>query len=223
MKKGRFIVIEGTDGAGKGTQLGLLTERLKREKICFEICDFPQYEKPSAFFVEKYLHGEYGKSEEVGPYRASLFFGLDRYDKSHEIKKWLSEGKVVISNRYTTSNMGHQAGKIKNVKERENFLNWLNDTEYKILGNPKPDRVIFLNVKPEIGQKLVESKGTRAYLKGKKKDILEEDLKHLKNAYKAYNYVAKKFSWTTIDCAPKGTLLSREDIHELIWKKLNLK
>ncbi len=218
-RKGRFVVIEGTDGSGKGTQVALLAERLKKEKRKFEITDFPQYGKPSAYFVEKYLRGEFGTAEEVGPYQGSYFYALDRFDKSKEMKKWLEKGTHIISNRYTTSNMGHQGSKITNTKKLDTYLNWLVDLEYKTLGNPVPDKVIFLYVPPEVGQKLVGEKAARAYTKGKKRDMHEGDIKHLRAASKAYLYIAKKFNWAIIDCAPKGELLSREEIHEMIWKK----
>ncbi len=221
MKKGKFIVIEGTDGSGKGTQIALLDLKLRKEKIPFEITDFPQYGKPSAFFVEKYLRGEYGTTEEVGPEKASYFYALDRFDKSFEMKRWLDEGKNIISNRYTTSNMGHQAGKILEKTKRTNFLNWLANLEYKILDIPKPDKVIFLFVPPEVGQKMVDNKASRKYVAGKKRDIHEADLNHLKNASKTYLEIAKKFKWVVINCAPKGEILSREEIHKMIWDKVS--
>jgi dTMP kinase len=219
MKKGKFIVIEGTDGSGKGTQIALLDLKLRKEKIPFEITNFPQYGKPSAFFVEKYLRGEYGSADEIGPEKASYFYALDRFDKSFEMKKWLDEGKNIISNRYTTSNMGHQAGKILEKTKRTNFLNWLSDLEYKILGIPKPDKVIFLFVPPLMNKKLIGRKPNRAYIKGAK-DIHENDLNHLNKASEAYLEVAKKFKWTVINCAPDGVMLSRDVIHKMIWEKV---
>src|SRR5947209_1104297 len=108
MKKGKFIVIEGTDGSGKTTQLNLLVERLRKEKKKIETADFPQYDNFSGAFVAKYLRGEYGTADEVGPYRGSIFYAVDRYDKSFEIRKWLEAGKIVLSNRYVSANMGHQ-------------------------------------------------------------------------------------------------------------------
>ncbi len=222
MKKGKFIVIEGTDGSGKGTQVDMLSEYLKSKKKSFEVADFPQYENFSSAFVAKYLRGEYGTADEVGAYRASIFYALDRYDKSFDIGKWLAEGKIVISNRYVSASMGHQAGKIKDKKQKDKFLNWLNDLEYNIFKIPKPDKTILLYVPPEVGQKLVDQKKERSYTKGKKRDIHEADLNHLKNAAEAYLYVAKKYKWTIIDCAPNGIMRLRESIHEEIVKKLNL-
>lgn len=222
MKKGKFIVIEGLDGSGKGTQVALLADYLKSKKKNFKVADFPQYENFSSAFVAKYLRGEYGSAEEVGPYRGSIFYALDRYDKSFDIKKWLKEGKIVISNRYVSANMGHQTGKIKGEKARDQFLEWLNNLEYKIFDIPKPDKTILLYVPPEIGQGLVDKKSARTYIKGRKRDIHEADIIHLKKAAEAYLYVAKKYKWTVIDCAPKGVMRSRESIHQEIIKKLIL-
>lgn len=219
-KRGKFIVIEGTDGSGKATQTKFLAEKLKTLDVSFELADFPQYAKPSAYFAEKYLRGEYGLASEVGPYRGSMFYALDRYDKSFDIRRWLVEGKTVISNRYVSANMGHQAGKIKNKEERQKFLKWLLELEYGIFGIPKPDLTILLYVPPEVGQKFVDQKGKRAYTKGKKRDIHEADLEHLKDAAQAYLHVAKKYKWIVIDYSKRGKILSIAEVHELIWEQV---
>ncbi len=221
-KKGKFIVVEGTDGSGKGTQVNLLQEYLKKKKKNFEITDFPQYDNFSSAFVSKYLRGEYGSADDVGPYKGSIFYSLDRYDKSFDIKKWLKEGRIVVSNRYTSASMGHQAGKIRNKKQRDKFLNWLSELEYNILDIPKPDVTVLLYAPPEIGQQLVDKKGSRKYVGGNKRDIHEADLNHLKNAAEAYLYVAKKYKWVIVDCAPNGVMRSREDIHKELLKRLKL-
>lgn len=216
MKKGKFIVIEGTDGSGKGTQVALLVESLKAQDVPVEVADFPQYGSFSGAFVAKYLRGEYGTANEVGPYRGSIFYAVDRYDKSFDIRRWLGEGKIVVSNRYVSANMGHQTGKIVGKKKRDEFLAWLENLEYKIFNIPKPDLTILLYMPPEIGQKLVDQKAKREYTKGKKRDIHEADLDHLKKASQAYLYVAKKYDWKVIKCVENGVILSREEIHKKI-------
>ncbi len=218
--QGKFIVIDGTDGSGKATQTKLLLERLEKENISVKTIDFPQYGKKSAGLVEEYLNGNYGPANDVGPYRASIFYACDRYDASFEIKKWLEQGNVVIANRYVSSNMGHQAGKIKDPTERDKFLEWLFELEYNLFGIPKPDINILLYMPPEMGQQLVDNKGHRDYVGGQKRDIHEADLEHLKNAAEAYQYVAKKYNWIIINCAPEGKLLSIEEIHNLLWEKV---
>lgn len=220
--KGKFIVIEGTDGSGKGTQVELLITRLEKEGHRVKMVDFPRYDNPSSFFVSKYLRGEYGTADDVGPYKASLFYALDRYDASFEIRSLLDEGVHVIANRYVSASMGHQAGKIENKDERDTFLDWLHHLEFEICGIPKPDQIIFLYVPPEIGQALVAQKHARAYTHGKKMDIHEADLDHLQKASQAYFYVAEKYHWTTIHCTKENEILPIETIHDMIYRTIHV-
>jgi dTMP kinase len=217
-KPGKFIVIDGTDGSGKATQTKLLVEKLQQKNYPVKMIDFPQYGQKSAGLVEDYLNGKFGQALEVGPYRASIFYACDRYAAAPQIKDWINQGNIVISNRYVSSNMGHQAGKIKDKTERDKFLDWLFDLEFNIFGIPKPDLNILLFLPPEIGQALVDKKGSRDYVGGQKRDIHEADLQHLLDAAQAYKYVAEKYNWATINCAPDNTLLPIEDINEQLWQ-----
>nr|AIA18603.1 Thymidylate kinase [uncultured bacterium] len=123
--RGKFIVIEGTDGSGKGTQFKLLKKRLEADGYDVEVFDFPQYDQPSSHFVKEYLNGNYGTVDEVGPYTASLFFALDRYEAGKKIQDALDAGKIVLSNRFTGSNMAHQGTKFNHVEERRGYFIWL--------------------------------------------------------------------------------------------------
>lgn len=219
--KGKFIVIDGTDGSGKTTQIKLLVKKLKENGYEVEIADFPQHGHKSAALVDEYLNGKFGPAEEVGPYRASIFYACDRYEASFKIKKWLEEGKIVISDRYVSANVGHQGGKIKDIKERNKYLEWLFDLEFNIFKIPKPDKNILLYVPPEIGYHLIDQKDLRGYIENNKmKDIHEADLKHLMDAADAYLYAAEKYGWDKIGCAPGGKLRTREDISDEIWEKV---
>lgn len=218
--KGKFIVIEGTDGSGKTEQFKKLTEKLRDSGFKVATFDFPRYGKSSAYFVEKYLNGEYGSWQNVGPYKASIFYALDRFGASQEIKKELQAGKIVISNRYVASNMGHQGSKIQKEKERINFYKWLDKFEFEILQIPRPDLNIVLQVPAEIAQKLVDKKDKRKYLKGARRDIHEADIMHLKQAERAYLEIVKLFpkNFLLIECMENKRLLSIEEIHQKIWQ-----
>ncbi len=217
---GKFIVIDGTDGSGKATQSQLLTQRLFNAGLQVELADFPQYNTKSAGLVEEYLSGKYGTPEEVGPYRASIFYACDRYDASFKIKKWLAEGKVVISNRYVTANMGHQGGKIDNKSERKAFFEWLYRIEYELFDIPKPDLNIILHVEANISQKLSQTR-TKIDWAGKTNDIHQDDLNHLKNAEKVYSEIADSFpNFSLIKCTRDGQILTREEINDLIWREI---
>lgn len=218
--KAMLIVFDGTDGSGKATQAKLLVERLRKEGRDVEYIDFPRYGQRSAAMAEDYLNGKFGTAEEVGAYRASVFYAIDRYAASFDIKKWLSEGRIVIANRYVSANMGHQAGKISDINERDRFLEWLKDLEFGIFKIPVPDMVILLYAPPEIGQELVGRKGHREYVGGTGKDMHESDINHLKQAAEAYLYVARKYGWEIIDCASEGKMKSPNEIHEMVYGKI---
>ena len=220
-KKGLFIVFDGTDGSGKATQTGLLVKKLKKERHKVEKIDFPQYGKKSAALVEEYLSGKYGTAERVGPYRASIFYACDRYAASNRIRKWLEDGKIVIANRYVTANMGHQGGKIKDLLERKKYFEWNYNLEYNILGIPRPDVNLILHVTPEISQQLVDKKDEREYLHGKKRDIHEDDLNHLKDAEEAYLNIAEIYpEFKVIECVKNGKIMPKDQIHDIIWQEV---
>lgn len=216
MKKWFFCVIDGTDWSWKGTQTKLIVDKLRKKWYNVEFTDFPQYGKKSAWMVEEYLNWKFWTADEVWPYRASIFYAIDRYEASFQINQWLSEWKIVISNRYVSSNMWHQAWKIKDSNEKEKFLNRIEHLEYDIFWIPKPDLNILLYMPPEIWQKLVDNKWKREYIKWKNKDIHEEDINHLKNASECYKNIAKKYNRKIIDSAPNWKLRTIEDI----WNEL---
>jgi len=217
-RKGKLIVIDGTDGSGKETQSKLLVDRLRSEDYSVEMVDFPMYGEPSAALVEMYLNGEFGKADQVDPRIASAFYAVDRFAKSRDMYEWLKQGKIIISNRYVSSNKGHQAGKLKDPAKIDAFLKWLDHLEYERFKVPRPDKVILLHMPYLIGHQLVAKKKERDYIKGKKRDIHEEDLEHLKDAEKAFLYVAEKEGWEVIKCGVGNKPFTIEDIHKRVYQ-----
>jgi len=219
--QGKLIVLEGTDGSGKSVQTHLLLERLQKEGHRATTLSFPQYGKKSSGPVEEYLNGKYGPADHVNPYAASLFYAIDRFDIARELGARLTEGYVVVADRYVDSNAAHQGGKIRDPEERERFIEWLYDIEYRILEIPKPDLVIILHVPAIIGQKLVAQKRQRFYLeKGATRDAHEADLEHLRNAEVTYLWLAARHLEThrVIECVKNDTLMTPEAIHQRIWE-----
>jgi len=210
MTRGKLIVIDGTDGSGKATQTALLVKRLKKAGKKVRTISFPRHGHPSGYMVDQYLAGKFGTAGQVGPYRGSMFYAIDRYAASFEIRQWLKQGYIVIADRYVSANMGHQTGKINGTAARLKFLTWLEKLEYKIFGIPKPDLTMLLYMTPIISRSLVRKRGH-------KQDIHEQDKHHIEQAAKAYLFVAKHYHWPIIDCAPKGKLLGIPEIHDLVW------
>ncbi len=221
--KGKLIVIEGIDSSGKTTQLNLLKKYLKKEKIPFKTIDFPRYE--TSFYgdmVARFLRGEFGKLDQVHPYLISVIFALDRKEAKEQMEKWLKDGYIVISNRYATSNMAHQAGRLGET-ERDKFLTWDTQLEYEVNKIPKEDIVLFLDVPYKTAQKLMQNEDReQAYRKGEKKDIVEKSTIYLKHSEETYHWLAKHFPhWEAISCLDeKGKLLSKELVHDALKKVL---
>ena len=218
---GKFLVIDGTDGSGKATQTDILIERLQQAKYPIFKIEFPQYGTKSAGLVEEYLNGKYGSALEVGPYTASIFYASDRYDASFKIKQALAENKIVVANRYVTSNMGHQGGKIDNDEDRRDFFAWLENLEYNIFKIPRPDLNLILHVDAAIAQKLVDQKGYRDYVGGTKRDIHEADINHLRLAEKVYLQLAEMMpNAKKIECTKDQQIMTREEISDLVWTEV---
>ncbi len=215
-----LIVIEGVDCSGKETQTEKLYNRLLNEGKKVMRISFPDYESDSSAVVKMYLRGDFGKSAyDVNPYAASTFFAVDRF-ASYKTKwgSFLEDG-VVIADRYVTSNMVHQASKMSDEKDKEEYISWLYDLEYEKMGLPKPDRVIFLDMPPEVSSELNEARKNK--ITGEdKKDIHESDLEYLRKSYINAHFVAKNQKWTRVDCAPNNLLRSIDDIAEEIFESV---
>jgi dTMP kinase len=222
---GVFVVIDGTDGSGKGTQTARLRDRLVAEGRDVVLVDFPRYGEPAAHFVERYLRGEYGALADVDAYRASILYAVDRFDAAGGIRDALARGAVVVSNRYVSANKGHQMAKIADPAERARFLGWLNELEYGILGIPKPDLSLLLHVPADVGFALVARKDERAYLRGGRRDIHEEDREHLRAAEAAYLELLELDTaerWRRVECVRDGRLLSIEEVAVLVWDEVRI-
>ena len=213
---GKLIVFEGTDGSGKATQSRLLCEHLKRENIPYKNINFPRYGQPSAAMVQEYLDGRLGRHPgDVNAYAASLFYAMDRYASyKQDWGPFYEAGGLVIADRYTTSNAVHQASKLPEG-ERKAFLDWLFDTEYRLLELPKPDLVIYLDMPTEITEKMMRRRETAT---GTHADIHEQDETYLKNCRAAAQEIVKDCGWTVIRCARDGDPRTVEDIHNQVYR-----
>ena len=153
---GKLIVFEGTDGSGKSTQFSLLTRRLEARGVDFRTMVFPQYTEPSSALIRMYLGGEFGaRPSDVNAYTASTFYAVDRFAAFRKVwGEYYRNGGLMLSDRYTTSNAVHQASK-EPEQDREKFFAWLYDLEYRHMGLPVPDLVLYLDVPTELtGQML---------------------------------------------------------------------
>ena len=207
----KLIVIEGIDGSGKATQAKLLAESLVRQGRKVRQVSFPDYDSAGSALVRMYLAGEFGgKPSDVNAYAASSFFAVDRY--ASFMKDWRHDYArgVVIADRYTTSNAVHQCSKLPRDRW-DAFLQWLFDYEYRKLGIPTPDGVLYLRMDPAVSQELIM---TRYDGDEQRKDIHEKDMAYLMRCHEAADYCAEKLGWVTVECCEGGQLRPIASIQE---------
>lgn len=217
---GKLIVIEGLDGSGKATQARRLYETLQQKGIPVRKVSFPDYASDSSALVKMYLAGEFGKDPSaVNAYAASTFFAVDRY-ASYK-KDWGSfyeQGGIIIADRYTTSNAIHQCSKLPE-EQWDSFLTWLFDFEYRLMGIPAPDSVMYLQVDPAVSQKLMTG---RYQGDESKKDIHESNTAYLDRSQLAARHCAKVLGWKTILCVKDGAMRDIDDIGREILANIGL-
>ena len=213
--KGKLIVFEGTDGSGKATQTAMLCQRLEQEGIPYRKLTFPRYGKPSAAMVEEYLQGKLGKKpSDVNAYAASMFYAMDRYASyKQDWGDFYNAGGLIVADRYTTSNAVHQASKLPDEERRE-FLEWLFDLEYRLLGLPAPDLVFYLDMPTEVTEKLMRR---REMAEGSAADIHEQDAAYLRACRDNARAIADACGWRMVNCARDGEPRMVEDIHGEVY------
>lgn len=199
---GRFIAIEGGDGSGKGTHSELLLQHMIGLGLSATKISFPRYGNDSAYYVEKYLNGAYGKANDVPADLGVLPYAIDRYAASADLRMALStEKSVVIADRYMASNLAHQGSKIDDAEDRHLFYERTKVTEYGVLGIPKPDMTIVLVMPTEHMQSNVDKKAARDYT-SLKRDIHEADADHLEKAKSNFEELCRLYpdEFTAVHC-----------------------
>lgn len=189
MKKGKIIVIEGTDKAGKETQSRLLINALKFSgKVCI-IVDFPDYTTPIGQEIRAFLNGRRNYAIEV----KHMLLSANRWERKKEIESMIDKGTIIIMNRYYQSNLVYGVSHGLNLK-------WLLNLDR---GLPKEDVVIMLEVNPDTSYRRVPED----------RDTFEMNQKLLTRVHKNYLKLAKQFNWKVIN----GEKIS-EDVHNEIMK-----
>lgn len=215
---GKLIVIEGTDSSGKETQTKRLFEKLEEKGLKVKKISFPNYDSPACEPVKMYLSGVFGEDAmKVNPYPVSTMYAIDRYASfKADWEKFYNEDGIIVTDRYVTSNMVHQASKIKDLDEKKQYLNWLEDLEYEKMGIPRPDLVIFLNMPTEMAVKLMAERKNK--ITGEeKKDIHERDKEYLKESHANACKIANTYNWKEIKCSDGERIKTIEEIGEEVF------
>jgi dTMP kinase len=194
--KGKIIVIEGTDKAGKTSQSRMLAEALKVSgKVCV-ILDFPDYTTPIGIEIKAFLEGKRDYPPEV----KHLLFSANRWEKKKEIESMLENGTIIVMNRYWESNLVYGVANGMDV-------NWLLRLDR---GLPKENIVLVVLVNPSISARRAEMQ-----------DAFESDPQLTAKAYENYLKFAKQFRWRIID-GSKSKEQVHQDIMKIIRKELKV-
>ena len=224
----KLFVIEGVDGAGKSTQIKMLQDFFTQMGYRNEYLHFPRTD--ALYFGEliaRFLRGEFGSLNEVDPYLVAMLYAGDRKDASEMLFRWLNEGRIVLLDRYTYSNIAYQCAKLGNTEAQDKLMNWILALEFEHFGIPRPSLNIFLDVPFSFTENKLSSARTgddRSYLNGIR-DIHEESLAFQKKVREIYVRVAKNDgNLALIDCSNRnGEMLSQPEIFDSILKMLRNK
>lgn len=193
MRKGRIVVIEGMDKAGKTTQSRVLVSALRNKgKLCASL-DFPDYSTPIGREIKSFLDGKRDYPDET----KLMLLSANRWERKETIDRMLSNGTIFVMNRYYHSNLAY--GVSKNLE-----LDWLMTLDR---GLPKEDLCIVLEIRPTISESRSQHAG----------DLFENDKDLLKNVYKNYRKLAKLFNWKIINGERSKEEVSR-DILNMVLK-----
>lgn len=195
---GQLIVFEGMDGCGKNTQMRLLESYLRdKTRRTIITASYPRYDQPESILVRNYLSGKYGGSPaEVDPKHATMFYAMDILTSYYEWKDVFEQQDdiIVLLDRYITSNLYYQGGKIHDDAHLWRFFDWFDRFVYRDLGLPAPDVVFWMDVDPNASQKLIAKRGRGT-------DIHEKNTQYIHEVSEfAKKYVCTQNKWITIKC-----------------------
>lgn len=212
----KLIILEGLDGSGKSTQAGLLELVFAQSGMPYRKIKLPDYDSPSSTLVKMYLDGQFGDAPDaVNAYAAGAFYAVDRY-ASYKLD-WQADyldGKVILADRYATSNCIYQMEKLDPM-DWDAYLEWSSDFEYRKIGIPKPDLVIFLDMPVAVSQQLMSGRYAGDETK---KDVHERNVPFLENCRRAALFAAEKQGWHVVPCANAGRPRTIEDIHNSVMQ-----
>ncbi|MBC6936189.1 MAG: hypothetical protein DWB42_10155 [Chloroflexi bacterium] len=217
-KRGCFVVLEGNQGLGKTTQAQLLTQYMARHNIAHRLYCFPRYDSFFGQLAAAFLRGEHGSVESTSPYLVALIFANDRLLVRDAIRQALEDGMLVLADRWVSSNLAVQASKFENAADREAFSRWVQEMEYDVFGQPRPDLTVYLRARPEATFHQLRNREQQKHLKGKT-DIEESNNRLIYASFEQYERLAAALpNWAVLDverqaAAGEPPILSIQDIH----------
>lgn len=217
---GKLIVIDGGDGAGKATQAKLLIEHLQADGHDVVILDFPRYtDNHFGRLIRECLDGKRGDFMKLDAKIVAALFAADRFESKTKLEQWLTEGKVVVLDRYVSANMMHQGARLADDADLPELVEWIDYMEHDLYRIPRPDITLYFDIPYEVRQKLKQQAVDEGKHTGEL-DVAEQDQNHQRLAeLRARKIVNLRPDWSQINCCTdSGELRSREDIHAEVYE-----
>ena len=188
----KFIVFEGIDGSGKSSVGEYMMDKFEDMVLTREPSD-----SEAGKLAQKAANRDHS------PYLDLFLYLADRVEHTEQIKRWLSEGKNVLCDRYWGSTAAYQAAAedidlsyIEYIQE--NFIH-------------EPDLTVLFDVEPEVS---IERIGNRD-IKSK-----YERIDYLQKVRKNYQLLAERHDWVTVD-ASNPLKEVKENVYSLIEKEIS--
>lgn len=214
--KGKLIVIEGGDAAGKATQAALLTSRLLGEGVLVTQLNFPQYETNHVGkLLRECLDGKRGDFMAIDPKITAVLFSVDRLESKNQIESWLAEGRTVLLDRYVSANLLHQGAKVADRSERLETMRWIYKLEHDVLAMREPDLICTLAVPAAVRADLRQQ---QSRTKGRLIDIADQDRVHQQRVDEALGELGEVYENVVAINAMSGEQLrTPEDIAQEVY------
>ncbi|KAG0037131.1 hypothetical protein BGZ82_003088 [Podila clonocystis] len=132
MARGRFILLEGCDRAGKSTQCAMLVAALKEKGHVVELCKFPERTTTIGQMINAYLTN----AKELDDRAIHLLFSANRWEAMQAMKSKLREGVHLVVDRYAYSGVAFSAAKGLD-------LTWCKNPDRGLV---RPDLTFFLDL-----------------------------------------------------------------------------
>lgn len=220
--KGLLISFDGLDSTGKATQTKKCVERLRAHGLRVLEMATPDYTTPLGQELKMRLQNKIGNWQQT-PWQEKLrYFAHNRAEHREEVIAALQHGDIVVYDRYIPSSLAFITVEALPAQEadlfRKDVHRAIEREEYEIHKMPKEDVSIFLDVPPDIANKLLDYRKKH----NQDEDEYTDHLHVQERLYNEYDIMCHEqpSRFCRIHCRDNGNMLSIDEISELVWQSL---
>ena len=200
--RGRFITFEGIDGSGKTTIVHRIEPELRKRGYKVVLTS-----EPTRTWLGDAVRKSY--DDDVGPLAETFLFLADRARHTEEIRTWLKDGTIVLSDRYADSTYAYQGARLEGVVKDP--IRWLQRVSAPAI--LEPDLTILLEVPPRLGLRRIV---------GRKKKVRFEKEGFLTRVAKNYDRLARSPRFARVDGSRPAAEVARDALG-VIERRLGLR